>query len=203
MTTSTGDAPLAWQQLGDALIRRRVGWQPRYRNRRTFCEAREIDYRLVFDIERHKRANFGRATILDIARAYAVTPESIDATLAGGALEPVPESAAVKLPVTPSGMLPAAVPPPRSPAAGDDDEAAVRAEVERCPWGTPGAVIFPSGIPGVVTEDAQRWDALAPITSTGDLIRVIAFWRQHPRQDADPGHNGPDRLEVPRASLFN
>lgn len=200
MTTSTGGAPLAWQQLGDALIRRRVSWQPRYRNRRTFCGERGIDYRLVFDIEHAKRTNFGRATILDIARAYAVTPESIDATLAGGALEPVPQSAAVK----PPGMLPAAVPAPR-PHAGDDDDdvAIVRDEVERCPWGTPGAVIFPSGIPGVVTEDAQRWDALAPITSVGDLIRVIAFWRSHPRQDADPGQNGTDRWEAPRASLFN
>jgi hypothetical protein len=198
MSTSTGDAPLAWQRLGDALIRRRIDWHPRYRNRRTFCGERDIDYRLVFDIEHAKRTNFGRATILDIARAYAVTPESIDATLAGGVLEPVPETAAVK----PSGMPPVAVPAPR-PHAGDDDEAVVRAEVERCPWGSPGAVIFPSGIPGVVTEDAQRWDALAPLTSYEDLIRVIAFWRRHPRQDADPGHNGTMRWEAPQASLVN
>lgn len=85
MTISPGGGP-AWGRLGDALIQRRIDLH--YRTRRAFCDARQIDYRVAFDIEKARRVNFGRATLLDIARAYAVTPESMERTLRGGALEP-------------------------------------------------------------------------------------------------------------------
>ena len=88
---------LAWERLADALIQRRIDLH--YRNRRAFCDARQIDYRLIFDIEKMRRTNFARPTMLDIARAYLVMPESIDRLLHGqGDLEPPPQSVLVPVP---------------------------------------------------------------------------------------------------------
>lgn len=190
MTTSTGDAPMDWERLGDALFRRRITWQPRYRNRGTFCEDRGIDYRLVLDIELHKRTNFGRATMLDIARAFAVTPESINATLAGGELELLPEPATGDAP----GMLPMTVPAPRPHADDDDVEAMVRAEVERHPPGTPGTVIFTD------PDEARNWDALAGAgVPVAELVPMIAWWRRRNRPaGGNPGHTGADHWSARR-----
>jgi hypothetical protein len=82
---------LAWRRLADALIARRIDL--RYRVRRKFCDERELDERLTYDIEKARRTNYGRATLLDIARAYAVTPESVERCLRGGSLEPLPAPA--------------------------------------------------------------------------------------------------------------
>jgi hypothetical protein len=88
MIIGPGD-DLAWERLGDELMQRRVVGL-HYRTRSAFCDARQINHRLVFDMEEHKRTNFGRATLLDFARAYKVTADSIEATLHGGHLEPLP-----------------------------------------------------------------------------------------------------------------
>lgn len=92
MAISSGDA-LAWGRLGDALTQRRLDLDlRRYRSRVAFCDDKQIDYRVIFDIEKAKRDNFGRATLQDVARAYEVTRASMDRVLhQEGDLEPAPQ----------------------------------------------------------------------------------------------------------------
>ena len=152
----------AWKPLGDALLQRRIDL--RYPNRRKFCDDRQIDYRLIYDIETTRRSNYGRATMLDIARAYAVTPESMEHALRGGALEPLPG------PLTPAPEPEAQPEPPddvRIPAdmAAMMQDTALRATIPgvradvtaalaRNPQAT-GRDIFPSE-----TLAPQIWDVL-------------------------------------------
>lgn len=79
-----------WERLGEQLTRRRVELAPRYGNRTVFAAERGIDYRLAYDIEEARRTNFRRTTLAGIAVAYAVTLDSVYATLKNGSLEPVP-----------------------------------------------------------------------------------------------------------------
>jgi len=104
MTADT-DETRTWKRLGELLTRRRVALDPRYHNRRLFCDERQINYRLVYDIELAKRADFAMATLAAVAQAYAVTFESIQQALDGGELEPIPEAAkpAPRFQVLPGG----------------------------------------------------------------------------------------------------
>lgn len=108
-----------WGRLGELLTRRRVELDPRYQNRTLFCEERDVDYRLAYDIEEARRSNFRPATLLAVAAAYAVTPESVTAALQGGSLEPLPDRDRRLRPVTPApSRSPSPVPawsPPRPP----------------------------------------------------------------------------------------
>lgn len=159
----------AARRLGDLLIEHRLadGWHARD----VFCAARGISAALARDVENGQRATLSADDTAVISRAYQVTQASAAAVFAGEAtaLESLPEA--------------------------DQDEAAVWAEVKRHPPGTPGEVIFPSGTPGVITDDARNWNALAgakvPIS---ELVPMIAWWRRRNRQDA----GGTDRWEVPR-----
>jgi hypothetical protein len=74
----------AWERLGALLERRRVEMDTRYRNLTLFCEERDIDYRLAWDIEHAARDNYRRPTITAIEIAYAWVPGSIRRVLAGG-----------------------------------------------------------------------------------------------------------------------
>jgi hypothetical protein len=76
----------AWARLGALLVRRRVELDRRYRNRQLFATERDIEYRLVSDIERHRRQNFEETTIAVIEAAYDLAPGSIGRVLAGGDL---------------------------------------------------------------------------------------------------------------------
>jgi hypothetical protein len=145
-------------------------------DRDAFCADRGISPALARDVENGHRTALSGTETAAVSRAYRVTQASVTDVLAGDAIS-------------------------LEPLAGDDDEATVWAEVNRHPYGTPGAVIFPSGVPDVITEEARRWDVLsAAKVPVEELVPMIAWWRRRNRQDADPGHNGPDRLEVPRAS---
>lgn len=75
-----------WTGLGEALIYRRIWLDPRYANRRMFAKERGIDYRLVSDIERVRRTNFGLAATAEIELAYGLAPGSIGRFLVGGEL---------------------------------------------------------------------------------------------------------------------
>jgi len=77
-----------WPRLGDLLIRRRIEIDPRYRVRRTFADERGMDYRVVFDLEKHRRTNFEPTTLAAAEQAYRLTPGSIGQALAGGELTP-------------------------------------------------------------------------------------------------------------------
>ncbi len=184
MTISPGDA-LAWGRLGDALIQRRLDLDlHRYRSRRAFCDDRQIDYRVIFDIENAKRSNFGRATLLDIARAYAITPESMERKLHGhGELEPVPEPPARPLYAVPpleSSAPPEAVTLPADMAVMAQDMALrsilpgiytrARGILARNPRAT-GRDIFPGE-----TEAPKIWDGLRQVTYPAeDGTEVHAF----------------------------
>lgn len=71
----------AWKHLGALLTRRRVELDPRYTNRRVFCEEKEIDYRVISDIEGGRRDNYSGVMITAIEVAYQLTPGSIDEIL--------------------------------------------------------------------------------------------------------------------------
>lgn len=80
------DDAAAWERLGALLVRRRVELDRRYRNRQLFATERGIEYRLVSDIERHRRQNFEETTIAVLEAAYDLAPGSIGRALAGGEL---------------------------------------------------------------------------------------------------------------------
>jgi hypothetical protein len=82
-----------WQQLGGMLIQRRVELDARYRYRNAFADDTGLDWRLLYDIEKARRANFTRATITAIEVAYRLEPGSIEEFLDGDedTLIPLPD----------------------------------------------------------------------------------------------------------------
>jgi hypothetical protein len=140
------------------------------RGRDVFCTDRGISPALARDVENGHRTALSEAETAAVSRAYRVTQASVTDVLAGDAIS-------------------------LEPLAGDDDEATVWAEVNRHPYGTPGSVIFTD------EDEAGRWDALSGAgVPVSELVPMVAWWRRRNRLDADPGHNGPDRWEAPRAS---
>ncbi|MBP2704478.1 hypothetical protein JOL79_11695 [Microbispora sp. RL4-1S] len=78
----------AWKALGQQLIARRVQLDPAYRNRRTFCEATGMEYRILSDAESGRRANYSKTTLRALEQAYQLSAGSIDRFIAdGGPLE--------------------------------------------------------------------------------------------------------------------
>ena len=105
------DASLTgWKRLGELLTLRRVELDLRYQNRTIFSTERGLDYRLVYDIEEHRRPNFRTTTLAGIAAAYAVTFDSLLAVLRdpGANLEPLPPAGAPHIAVVPDPPLPGA-----------------------------------------------------------------------------------------------
>lgn len=89
-----GDQPRlgpAWQHLGDLLIKRRINLDPRYRNRRVFCEEKKIEYRVISDIEGARRSNFSGPMITAIEVAYEIADGAISAVIQDPALTELPE----------------------------------------------------------------------------------------------------------------
>jgi hypothetical protein len=91
MMDHTADMPTR-QRLGAMLIQRRVSLDSRYRNRRIFAGEAGLDYRLIYDIEEARRANFGASTLAAIEGAYRLRHGAIASAMEGGELE-LPESA--------------------------------------------------------------------------------------------------------------
>ena len=83
-----------WDHLGEALTERRVQIEPRYKNLRLFARETGLNWRLLFDIEHHKRETFEPETLMAIASAYRVTYRSVRDFRAGGELEPLPSAPA-------------------------------------------------------------------------------------------------------------
>jgi hypothetical protein len=112
------DASLTgWKRLGELLTLRRVELDLRYQNRTTFSTERGLDYRLVYDIEEHRRPNFRTTTLAGIAAAYAVTFDSLLAVLRdpSASLEPLPADTPRLASVPDPGI-------PREPREDDADE---------------------------------------------------------------------------------
>jgi hypothetical protein len=79
----------AWQRLGDLLIKRRIDLDHRYAKRTTFCAERDVDYRVISDIEAARRPNFSRATLIQIENAYQLAAGNIGRIIQGGDMEPL------------------------------------------------------------------------------------------------------------------
>lgn len=62
----------AWEKLAQLLIQRRTKLDPRYHNRRTFCQERKIDYRVISDLEGARRENFSGPMLSAIEVAYGL-----------------------------------------------------------------------------------------------------------------------------------
>lgn len=108
-----------WVRLGEQLADRRADLSPDYEGhggRAAFARERDVNLKLIQDIELNARENFTPKTLRDvIAPAYGVTYESIRRSLEeGGSLEPAPED-------TPRPALHAApeVPPDDQEASAD------------------------------------------------------------------------------------
>jgi hypothetical protein len=71
----------AWENLARLLVNRRVQLAPRYRNRRVFCEDKQLDYRVVSDIEGARRANFSAPMLTAIEVAYDLADGAIQQAL--------------------------------------------------------------------------------------------------------------------------
>jgi hypothetical protein len=122
--TSPSDPHQAWRRLADLLIQRRVDIDADYRNRKTFCAERGVDYRVISDLEGARRTNFSRPVVAQIENAYALAAGNLQRILAGGDVEPLGGVADTR--------------PPRAPAASpglrivdyDDSRFALEVEVD-------------------------------------------------------------------------
>ena len=197
MTHSTAAGEDRWQRLGALLIQRRTALDPRYHNRTAFSEATGLNYRVVYDIEEARRANFGTSILAAIEAAYRLEPGAIGRFLAGGELEP---QAAFP-------PLPRPAPPARRDVdfSGGDPEGLRpwRQQVLREVYSAlgiasrfgPGDVPEPSDLPGVEdalaalpgarvfrTEpvEADTWDD--PVLSLNERLTLIAVMRRLARQ---------------------
>jgi hypothetical protein len=83
----------AWERLGQMLFQRRTQLDARYSNRSKFATERGVDYRVVYDIEKARRTNFGDAVLGAIERAYELPAGAIRAALKGDDF-PEPHAAA-------------------------------------------------------------------------------------------------------------
>jgi hypothetical protein len=81
----------AWHNLGALLTDRRVQLAPRYRNRRVFCEEKNLDYRVVSDIESARRSNFSAPMLTAIEVAYEIAEGGIRKAIEDPDLEKLPE----------------------------------------------------------------------------------------------------------------
>lgn len=94
----------AWQRLAGLLVDRRVQLAPRYRNRRVFCEEKDLDYRVVSDIESARRDNFSGVMLTALEVGYEIAEGGIRKFLDDPGLEELPERSTGRTfvgPVTP------------------------------------------------------------------------------------------------------
>ena len=72
-----------WQRLGEALQRRRVELDPRYRNLALFARERGLNERLVSDIEHARRSGYRKGTRHALEIAYGLDAGRLDRFAAG------------------------------------------------------------------------------------------------------------------------
>ena len=97
-----------WGRVGRMLAARRVQISARYANRRVFADESGLNWRLLYDAERGRRATFKTETVRAFETAYRLEPWSLDTTLAGGPLKPLPAPAEVAVPRQAPGSAPLA-----------------------------------------------------------------------------------------------
>jgi hypothetical protein len=82
-----------WERAGPMLAARRIQISARYANRRAFAEDTGLNWRTLYDAEYGRRATFKPETVRAFEVAYRLVPGSMERTLAGGDLEPMPAPA--------------------------------------------------------------------------------------------------------------
>ena len=171
---------------GELLQRRRSDLGYGGRRRRAFARDRGINPRLLSDIENPQQGrNYLISSVADIARAYAVTYESVTAVLRGeaGGLVPVQDTAPAALDV-PLAMTDPARMARAAPLAVRIWERVWALAVQ----GTPdpsGAQVFGGG-----SADATAWDAVAGRWPVPDRVWMVADLQA--RDDGPPGRLGQD-----------
>lgn len=80
----------AWENLARLLVNRRVQLDPRYRNRRVFCDEKQLDYRVISDIEGARRTNFSAPMLTAIEVAYDLADGAVQQALADPDLSELP-----------------------------------------------------------------------------------------------------------------
>jgi hypothetical protein len=174
------DSSPAWTRLGDALIRRRIEMDPRYRNRRRFVDERGAEYRTVSDIEKGRGRNFEPATIIAVESTYRLAPGAIRRYLNGAPeLEPAPGTPGAPAPDEPGAGEPAAGPPADTTAdemvaavlqlAASRAEAAIAAEIAAHPEGAPAEEIFSDEVEVAIWNQRTKTSA--------EKVRMIAAFR--------------------------
>lgn len=106
----------AWRRLGELLKARRAELAPAYVNKTTFCRDRQINYRVVSDIEAHRRTNFTPEMLRAIEVAYELAPGAIAEAIEQGPVDHLKaELRAAHIP-TGDGVMIVAVPEELTPA---------------------------------------------------------------------------------------
>jgi hypothetical protein len=156
----------AWQRLGGLLQLRRA--ELGYRRRPGFTRDRDINIRLVTDIENAYRPNtFLTATLREVAQAYAVTYESLTAVLAGTADALTPAA-----PAAPVTRLPPMTDAARTASARPYADVINRRLRELAAKGftdPSGGQVFPSS-----PADARTWDGIGARLDIDDRVWFIA-----------------------------
>jgi hypothetical protein len=179
---------VAWRRLGELLQLRRG--ELGHRRRPSFTRDRDINIRLVTDIENCYRPNtFLNPTLRQIAQAYQVTYDSLIAVLAGKADELTPASPAAAprlLPSSPMDDAPyeGAVRPGAVPIWESLDRLAARGVTD------PSAADL-----GLSGRDAEVWDGSAGTMSQADRGWLVADMRlRREARAANPGAAGTGAL---------
>lgn len=175
----------AWQNLARLLTSRRVALDPRYRNRRVFCAEKNLDYRVISDIEGARRDNFSAPMVTAIEVAYEIADGGIRSALADPGLTELPIRSAPASPVPAMGTVrELAVSVPDWVSLGDLEP------WEQHLWRTPhlsederaSAIRIVRLLRGTLTDDTK--DLLA-LSST--LNRIIT---RHLQNEQNPGQAG-------------
>lgn len=173
----------AWQRLGELLQLRRA--ELGYRRRPAFTRDRDINIRLVTDIENAYRPNtFLNPTLREIAEAYLVTYESVTGVLSGAAGSLVPASPAVPLAVGPGD--PPMTDPARAAADAPYADRIWQQLLRLAAAGVPdpsGAQLFPDA-----PDDAQAWDGIGARMDLARRVWLIADLRRRADGRGNPGN---------------
>ncbi len=180
-----------WSLLGELLQLRREALGYRYRP--GFTADRGINIRMVTDIENAHRPNtFSLPALQQIARAYAVTYESVTAVLKGGADELAPEEPAAPRPAPPpdAGWLP---PLPDAAIAAARPYADLISD--RLLELALDGVADPSGeqVFGKGSRDARTWDAISERWPLRACVWMMAYLQS--------GEAAPGRQQEGNAGL--
>jgi hypothetical protein len=104
----------AWKRLGRLLADRRIEIGARYKNKNLFATERQINRRMLWQVESGERDTYRPDTLRAIEAAYMLAPGSLERTLAGGDLERAAAEPAV-------GRRPATGPLAAVPDGADED----------------------------------------------------------------------------------